>query len=231
MQYGKRHGQRAVILLLAFFAACGEKSKPQFPRELAEFHAPVKGQIPYFQGDDMNPYWSEGTTTLPGDLRQLTKFTFTTHTGAVLTPNDLKGKFVLMSFFFTRCSGICPMVTASVKRMREKIGDQRNLVFVSVTVDPEHDQARELNEFRERMKVPFDNWYFATGNKDEIYGLARQVFQSDVTVRGTKDKADFLHTEAVYLLDKDLYLRGMYRTKGLADMERLTKGLSQLRAG
>jgi len=233
MQYGKDHGggkMRVLACILLFTAACGKKNPPELPRELTEFYSPVEGKVPFFKGSDMNPYWSE-TKPLPADLRQLTGFTFTTHTGSVLTPADLRGKFVLMSFFFTRCSGICPMVTASVKRMRERIGDQKNLVFVSISVDPEHDQPVKLTEFRERMKVPFDNWHFATGNRDEIYGLARSVFQSDVTVRGTKDQADFLHTESVYLLDKDLYLRGIYRTKGLADMERLTKELGILRAG
>lgn len=230
MQHSQRYGWIALIPLLAALA-CDKKNPPNLPRELTEFYSPVEGKVPYFKGSDMNPYWGDGKTPLPADLRQVKNFTFTTHTGSVLSPNDLKGKSVLISFFFTRCSGICPMVTASVKRMREKIGDQKNLVFVSVTVDPEHDQPVKLTEFRERMKVPFDNWYFATGNKDEIYGLARQVFQSDVTVRGGGDQADFLHTESIYLLDKDLYLRGIYRTKGLADIERLTKELALLRAG
>lgn len=220
-----------LLLLVLAFTACGEKNKPNLPRDLAEFHTPRAEMPPYFKGSDMNPYWTDKGAALPNDLRQLTQFTFTTHSGSVLTPADVKGKLVLMSFFFTRCSGICPMVTASVKRIHERIQDHKNLVFVSVSVDPEHDGAQQLTEFRNRMKVPFDNWYFSTGNKDEIYGLARQVFQSDVTVRGTKDQADFLHTESVYLLDKDLYLRGIYRTRGLEDLERLAKEIAQLRAG
>ncbi|HNA78250.1 MAG TPA: hypothetical protein PKY99_02300, partial [Turneriella sp.] len=68
-----------------------------------------------------------------------------------------------------------------------------------------------------------------TGSKSEIYELARSVFQADVTVRGSKDAADFLHTESVYLLDTGLYLRGIYRTRGLPDLERLNRELGQLR--
>lgn len=229
MQYSQRYSWWTVILGFIFLTACGEKNKPDMPRELAEFHTPRADVPPYFKGSDMNPYWADKGAALPGDLRRLTKFTFTTDNGSVLTPAEVKGKLVLMSFFFTRCSGICPMVTASVKRIHERIADHKNLVFVSVSVDPENDGARQLTEFRNRMKVPFDNWYFTTGNKDEIYSLARGVFQSDVTVRGTKDQADFLHTESVYLLDKDLYLRGIYRTRGLEDLERLAKEVGQLR--
>lgn len=223
-----KYGIFLACILLTF---CDKKRAPNLPRELTEFYAPVEGKVPYFKGTDMNPFWNDGKASLPGDLRQLTHFIFTTHEGGVLTPDDLKGKLVLMSFFFTRCSGICPMVTASVKRIHEKITDHSNLVFVSVSVDPEHDGVRQLTEFRERMKVPFKNWFFSTGNKDEIYGLARSVFQSDVTVRGGRDQADFLHTESVYLLDKDLYLRGIYRTKGLADLDRLAKEVETLRRG
>lgn len=234
MQYSQRHGWLAFAITLIFFSACGEKNKPNLPRELTEFYTPREDIPPYFKGEDMNPFWADKKAALPADLRQLTKFTFTTHSGSVLTPDDLKGKLVLMSFFFTRCSGICPMVTASVKRIHERIKDHNNLMFVSVSVDPEHDGAQQLTEFRERMKVPFTNWVFATGNKDEIYGLARSVFQSDVTVRApsdgqSRDQADFLHTESVYLLDKNLHLRGIYRTRGLTDLERLAKEVAQLR--
>jgi protein SCO1 len=218
------------LAMIGIVSACGKKNEPKMPRELTEYYTPREDIPPYFKGTDMNPYWGDKGAALPPDLRQLKQFTFTTHTGSVLTADDLKGKFVLVSFFFTRCSGICPMVAASVKRIHNHIKDQSNLVFVSVSVDPENDGTKQLNEFRERMKIPYANWYFTTGNKDEIYALARDVFQSDVTVRGTKDQADFLHTESVYLLDKDLYLRGMYRTRGNPDLERLTKELSQLRA-
>lgn len=230
MQYSKTNCPIALVSLLILLTACGEKDKPTLPRELTEFYAPVEGKVPYFKGSDMNPFWAQKSATLPDDLRQVTKLTLTTHENKVIGTEDLRGKLVLMSFFFTRCSGICPMVTASVKRIHDRIHDHSNLVFVSVSVDPDHDRTLQLSEFRERMKVPFNNWYFATGNKDEIYSVARSVFQSDVTVRGTKDQADFLHTESIYLLDRDLYLRGIYRTRGLPDLERLSKEIAELRA-
>lgn len=231
MQHRQRNRRCALILILLLGSACGQKKQPHLPRELAEFHAPVAGQVPYFKGNDMNPYWAQDNAPLPAGLRQLKDFSFTAHDGSALTAEKLRGKLVLVSFFFTRCSGICPMVTANVKRMREHIKDQTGLIFLSVTVDPEHDGAKQLSEFRNKMQVPLSNWYFATGSKAEIYDIARSVFQSDVTVRGTKDQADFLHTESVYLLDQNLYLRGIYRTRGLADSERLAKEVAQLRAG
>lgn len=229
MQQCKRNGRQALIALLLLVAACGSKTKPALPRELSEFYAPIPGKVPFFKGTDMNPYWTYEQRALPGDLRRLSNMYLTDSEGKALTTAQLKGKFVLVSFFFSRCSGICPMVTANVKRMREQLSNRQNLVFLSITVDPEHDKPAELRQFRMRNKVPFSDWYFATGTKNEIYELARSVFQADVTVRGSKDVADFLHTESVYLLDTNLYLRGIYRTRGLPDMERLNRELGQVR--
>lgn len=243
MQFRRRNSRPLIyfVFLAAVFAphiGCAKKTppKPTLPDDLSEFYAPVAGELPYFKGVDMNPYWAKDTARLPADLHRLTQFTFITHTGDTLKPENLRGKLVLMSFFFTRCSGICPMVAANIKRMRASIGNPKNLVFVSVSVDPDHDRPRQLDTFRRRIlakgdtnkKSPFSHWYFVTGDKAEIYTLARDVFQSDVTVRGTKDNADFLHTESVYLLDKNLYLRGIYRTKGLADKERLKNDVALL---
>jgi protein SCO1/2 len=225
----KRKSSHLLLALLLLAAACGGNKKPEMPRELTEFYAPIPGKVPYFKGADMNPYWANDTRSLPGDLRRLPQISLTDSEGKPLATSDLEGKYVLVSFFFSRCSGICPMVTANVKRVREQLSDRRDVVFLSITVDPDHDQPAELRQFRARNKVPFADWHFTTGSKAQIYELARSVFQADVTVRGTKDAADFLHTESVYLLDRNLYLRGIYRTRGLPDMARLNRELSQLR--
>ncbi len=229
MQYSKGNGWQALIALLILATACGGNKKPELPRELTEFYAPIPGKVPYFKGSDMNPYWTNDSKALPDDLRRLSSLSLTESEGNTLTTAELSGKYVLVSFFFSRCSGICPMVTANVKRMRERLTDRRDVVFLSISVDPEHDKPEELRQFRSRNKVPFADWYFTTGSKSEIYELARSVFQADVTVRGSKDAADFLHTESVYLLDTHLYLRGIYRTRGLSDFERLNRELAQLR--
>lgn len=230
MQQCKRNSRQTLIALLIIVAACGGKVKPEMPRELTEFYAPIPGKVPYFKGTDMNPYWTQDSKALPADLRRLSYLSLTDSEGRALTTDNLRGKYVLVSFFFSRCSGICPMVTANVKRLREQLNDRRNVVFLSISVDPEHDKPAELREFRARNKIPFADWHFTTGSKSEIYELARSVFQADVTVRGSKDAADFLHTESVYLLDTNLYLRGIYRTRGLPDMERLNRELGQLRS-
>lgn len=229
MQQCKRNNRQTLIALLLLAAACGGNKRPEMPRELTEFYAPIPGKVPFFKGADMNPYWTHANKPLPADLRRLSNLSLTDSDGKALATADLSGKYVLVSFFFSRCSGICPMVTANVKRLREQLNDRRNVVFLSISVDPEHDKPEELRQFRARNKVPFADWHFTTGSKSEIYELARSVFQADVTVRGSKDAADFLHTESVYLLDTGLYLRGIYRTRGLPDLERLNRELGQLR--
>ncbi|HRP68384.1 MAG TPA: SCO family protein, partial [Turneriella sp.] len=132
--------------------------------------------------------------------------------GKTLTPADIQGKLVLVSFFFSRCSGICPMVMACVWCIYQRITDHSNLIFVSVSVDPERDRKLQLAEFRTRMlgkdglpgKLPFKNWYFTTGDKTEIYALARGVFQAD-GLCATQKKANHAIWRIFYTLSRFIY--------------------------
>lgn len=214
------------LLLMILLAACGKKPDRS---KYVEYHKPIQGILPYFKGEDMNPYW-QSSGRLPGDLKRIGPFTYTRENGKIITENDVKGKYVLVGFFFSRCAGICPMVTANLKRISEKIPDQKDLVLMSISIDPAHDQIAELKEFKSRFDGSKANWMFLTGKKDEIYDMARKTFNADVIVRQKKDVDDFVHTENIYLLDKDSYLRGIYRAKGLGDIDRLVNDLKMLRA-
>ena len=81
----------------------------------------------------------------------------------------LKDKIVLISFIYTNCPDICPLATARIAQVEDKLGDMvgRDIFFVSLTVDPERDTPERLKQFA----TAFDagpGWLFLTGKPEDI---------------------------------------------------------------
>lgn len=224
------------IIASATVAGCSKGDNPPFRKDMTEVASPQADKLPYYKGELMDPWWAGGaarvigTVSLPPDLRRLDDFSLVAESGREFARKSLADKYTVVGFFFARCSGICPTVTAQVKKLATKITDQKDLVFLSVSVDPENDTAAVLGNYKARFSAAQKNWYFLTGAKETIYGIARKTFNADVVTRSRKTGGeDFLHTENIYLLDKNSYLRGIYRTRGGMDLDRLVADLALLR--
>jgi protein SCO1 len=84
----------------------------------------------------------------------------------------VKGKIVIISFIYTSCTDICPLTTARVAQLEEKLGDMvgREIFFLSMTVDPEHDTPERLKEYAERFGAG-PGWSFVTGKPADIRAI------------------------------------------------------------
>jgi protein SCO1 len=81
----------------------------------------------------------------------------------------IKGKIVLVSFIYTSCPDICPLTTARLTQVEDKLGDMvgRDIFFVSLTVDPENDTPEKLKQFSAAFHVG-PGWLFLTGKPEDI---------------------------------------------------------------
>ena len=84
----------------------------------------------------------------------------------------IKGKIVLISFVYTNCPDICPLTTARVAQVEEKLGDivGRDIFFISMTVDPERDTPQRLKEFSQAFGAG-PGWLFLTGRPEDIRSI------------------------------------------------------------
>jgi protein SCO1/2 len=82
----------------------------------------------------------------------------------------LKDKIVVVSFVFTTCSDLCPIETARLAEVKEKLGDAvgRDVFFVSMSVDPEHDTPDMLKAFADAFDASAPGWLFLTGRPEDI---------------------------------------------------------------
>ena len=81
----------------------------------------------------------------------------------------LKGKVVLISFIYTNCTDICPILMPNLVRIQELLGDRSggDVSLISISVDPEDDTPEELKEYGKKYGAK-PGWTFLTGKKENI---------------------------------------------------------------
>jgi protein SCO1 len=89
----------------------------------------------------------------------------------------LSGKVVLVNFIFTRCGGACPLITAKLAQVKNELGESfgREVRFVSISIDPEHDSPEELARFARKMDAVHPEWLFVTGDKAQVDQVVKKL--------------------------------------------------------
>lgn len=86
----------------------------------------------------------------------------------------LRGRTVLISLFYTNCTGICPIVNDALSQVQDELGDRqgKDIVLISVSLDPETDRPEAMAEYAQRFE-PAEGWYFLTGEPDAMAEIIR----------------------------------------------------------
>lgn len=111
---------------------------------------------PVFQGQVLDPPRPALDFTLPDQRRKPVRLA------------DLRGRVVVLTFLYTTCPDVCPLVTAKLREVGDLLGKRgRDVAFVAVTVDPERDTTEAVSEYSRRWGM-FDRWRFLTGTQAQL---------------------------------------------------------------
>lgn len=139
-----------------------------------------------------------------------------------------KDKIVIADFFFTHCPVICPRMTQNLKKVQQAFKGDNEILFNSISVDPERDSTEQLKNYSRRMKIDNNNWDLLTGDKKEIYRLARNSFLI-VATDGDGGSSDFIHSEKLVLIDKKKRIRGYYKGTDENETKQLIRDIQKLK--
>ena len=158
----------------------------------------------------------KGSTPLPV-LGQVQAFTLKDSGGQEFNSDQLRGKVWIASFFFTTCSGVCPMISKNMAFLSRTFERLENIHLVSITVNPEQDSPEVLARYAERYKGDRQNWHFLTGSREAV---------TDVIVGSFKVgnmKEPVFHTTYFPLVDSRGFIRGYYDGAKDSEISRLLK--------
>jgi cytochrome oxidase Cu insertion factor (SCO1/SenC/PrrC family) len=125
------------------------------------------------------------------------------------TKKDVSGKVWIADFVFTQCAGPCPLMTMSMVDLQKELAGTP-IQLVSISVDPAHDTPAVLKKYAEAMKADEKNWTFATGEPDEVFGLAKGM---KIPAQPAAGEDSILHSEKFILIDDKGWIRGYYFSK------------------
>ena len=85
----------------------------------------------------------------------------------------LKGKSVAINLIYTSCTDECPLETARMSEVQRLLGKRmgKDIVFYSISIDPEHDTPKVLKAYAKKFDVG-PGWLFLTGKKEDIKAMS-----------------------------------------------------------
>lgn len=167
--------------------------------------------LPYYGPKETRVVERDGRSVVDTVYATIPPFRFIDQFGRPFSDKDVEGKILVVDFFFTRCGTICPRMSVQMQQLQLKLDDPafEDVVFLSHTVDPEHDTPEVLRDYARKLQADTARWKFLTGEKADIYLQGSEGYylaaREDVMAEG-----GFLHSEKFVLVDKDRHIRGYY---------------------
>ena len=177
--------------------------------------------LPYYNSQDLTPNWNTKKE------HRITAFNLVDQNGKNFGSNLLNDKIYIANFFFTTCPGICPKMTKCFKVLQDSISLMNHVELVSFSVMPWIDTVNKLKKYGEENGVNPAKWHLLTGDKSIIYSLGRSSFFADNNK--LTDSTTFLHTDKMYLIDKNQQIRGVYNATNMDDISRVLTDIKALK--
>ena len=133
-------------------------------------------------------------------------FSLVDQNDAPVTDQSLRGKPWVAAFIFTRCAGPCPMMSANMAKLQQRV-PHPDLKLVSFTVDPARDTPAVLKEYAKTFDADESRWSFLTGSAEAMAAVAKGMLLPFMPASGD---GDITHSTKFLLVDQVGAVRGIY---------------------
>ena len=183
--------------------------------------------LPIYQPAEVNEKLVDSSIIHVAKYHKISDFKLTNQNGKEITQANYKDKIYVADFFFTTCQDICPVMTKNMYQLQEELKNDNEILLLSHTVIPEVDTVEQLKEYAIENNVDDSKWNLLTGDKKQIYELARKSY---LAVEDSNfNEFDMIHTENFMLIDKEKQIRGFYDGTNSEEINRLLKDIEILK--
>ena len=185
--------------------------------------------LPIYQPAQVNYELVDSTIQHKKKYHHIDDFSLINQNGDTITQEFYKDKIYVADFFFTTCQTICPIMTDHMYDIQKQTISDPEVLLLSHSVTPEVDSVAQLKKYAKKKLVNSSKWNLVTGNKKQIYELARKSYLA-VKNAGNGGPFDMIHTENFMLVDKKRQIRGFYDGTDSEEIERLLEDIKVLKA-
>ena len=184
--------------------------------------------LPIYQPTMVSTELVDSTIQHQKKYHKIADFKLINQNGKIITQKDYQDKIYVADFFFTTCQSICPVMTTNMAIIQKDIMNDDDVMLLSYSVTPKIDSVAQLKRYAIEKGVNDHKWNLVTGDKKQIYELARKSYLV-VKTDGNGDEFDMIHTENFVLVDKKKQIRGFYDGTNSEDIARLIKDIKILK--
>lgn len=173
----------------------------------------------------------DSTLLYKGYGHKIGNFSFINQNGDSITQAEVNEKVYVAEYFFTTCKSICPIMNKEMMRVYDVYGTNPDFRILSFSVDPETDTVAQMKRYADQHGAPDKNWHFLTGEKEDLYALARKSFfvLKPAEAQNLGDAGgDFIHTNNFVLVDKRRRIRGYYDGTSTTSVDSLIHDIQHL---
>ncbi|SCY36377.1 protein SCO1/2 [Nonlabens sp. Hel1_33_55] len=163
-------------------------------------------ELAILQPDQFDPSLVDDSMLFVKKYHKIAPFELVNQNGDTITEADYQDKIYVADFFFTTCPSICPVMTKNMTTLQEEFKDDPEVMLLSHSVTPEIDSVQVLREYADRKGVMDSKWNLVTGDRKQIYDLARKSYLAAKKNKYGGENA-MIHTENFLLVDKEGRLR------------------------
>lgn len=184
-------------------------------------------RLPIYNPSDFNPELVDVSLQDSKKNHTIADFELINQNGDTITQDHYKNKYYVVDFFFTSCPTICPIMTNNMAKLQNEFLADEDLMLLSLSVTPTVDSIPVLRKYATEKGVIDSKWNITTGNKKNIYELARKSYFA-VVEQGDGGLQDFIHTPNFILVDKKKQIRGVYDGTKDEEINRLISDIKVL---
>ncbi|UBH13392.1 SCO family protein [Macrococcus armenti] len=138
--------------------------------------------------------------------------------------DTFKGKYILMTFIYTNCSTVCPMMEQNMKSVYKNIDMKKykdDIVFVSLSFDRERDTVKVLDRYAGYFDADGETWRMVTPTSDKDLKKILDTYGVIVIPDGDNN---FQHNTSFYLIKPDGKLHSVMKFQ---DIDSTTETVQQ----
>lgn len=135
------------------------------------------------------------------------EFSLVDQQGRLISTSALRGHVWIANFIFTRCTSVCPTLTAKMRVLQRELAGA-DLRFLSFSVDPEHDTPSALREYAEVWGKHETRWSLLHTEPGSLQHLSDGM--RVVALANGDGQSPILHTSLFFLIDRAGRVRGQY---------------------
>jgi len=157
---------------------------------------------------------SQAAGGIEGTGPPLEEFELTERSGQPFRSRDMRGKVWVTSLFFSTCPGSCKKLNSNIRSFQD-LEDLEDVVWVSISVDPDTDTLPVLQEYADGFNADPKRWLFCRGDFKYVQRIGQDILALPVLWRD--------HTDYGVVIDRLGQVRGAFDINRTSEHAKLLK--------